>query len=171
MRTSFASSLALACLGLSAASLGNSAAAEPVHRKPGLWQVTAQMNMVGAPEVSPDELAQLQKMGISMPKPHTMSTQICETQASLDSAQAMNFGPSKDCKAAPLAYQGNDYTGSINCDGPDLKGTGTIKGSVQDAENYSGSMHFTGTSAAAGPVDMTTDFSGKWLAASCPSRP
>jgi len=159
------------------------AAVAAPHQKPGLWQVSTQMQMSGAgmpqqPQIPPEQLAKMQAMGIQMPQMSpgggmamNHSSQICITPEQAARDEAPSTG-NDQCQVTNTSFSGSTYSATVVCNSPQMQGTGTIKGTFSSDEAYTANMHFTGTmqhGPHSGPVDMTTNVTGKWQGSDCGS--
>src|SRR5262245_53303234 len=54
------------------------------HGKAGLWNISTTMNM-GGMQMPPEAMARMKAMGVKMPSAQTFATQMCMTQAEVDS--------------------------------------------------------------------------------------
>jgi hypothetical protein len=160
-----------------------SASAGP-RQKPGLWEISTQSEMKNdrlkakaaqqQPQMTPEMMAQMQQYGIKMPQinsqgamTQSMSQKICLTPEQAAKAEHPDFGRSQQCQMTKSSYSGNTFTGEMKCNSPEMQGTGTISMTLDSDAAYHGTMHFSGTSAHGGPMEMNNQISGKWLGADC----
>ncbi|MDR3415322.1 MAG: DUF3617 domain-containing protein [Nevskia sp.] len=155
------------------------------HGKPGLWQVTTQMNFSGGipqvsaeklalarqmgmqiPDVSPEQLAMIKQMGISVPGTGPMTSQICVTPAQAALTAPPELDLQQGCLVRNVKHSGRSYTADLACSG-DMQGSGHVSVTYDNDEHYSGSIQFAGKNADGGPTETRTDFSGRWQAADC----
>ena len=156
------------------------------HQKPGLWEINTQMEMQNdkmaaamskqQTQMTPEMQAMLAQRGIKMPQmgpngtmTHDMTTKICVTPEQAAKSDHPDFGRDKQCQMTKSNFSGNNFTGEMSCNSPEMQGHGTIDMTMDSDQAYHGTMHFTGTSAHAGAMDMTNHISGKWLGADCGS--
>jgi hypothetical protein len=162
---------AVCLLMLSLSSLSTSALAASMM-KPGLWEVNMKSDaMKNMPKISPEQIEMMRKKGINVPdmKDGGMAVKSCisKAMAERDSAPEMNQAQT-GCQAKNYQRTGNGYSLDLVCDGPNMKGAGTVKGTFANAENFSSTYTFKGTSHGH-PVDMKQESTGKWLSADCGS--
>lgn len=135
--------------------------------KPGQWNVTVKSDQMAAmPQIPPEQLAQMKKMGINIPSGgQGMEVQTCikPDQASFEkAAQQQN----KDCKTKNFKHSGNKVTGEMVCTG-DINGTGKFEMTLDGDTSYTSKMTMKGTSKDAGPIDQTMESKGQWVKAEC----
>src|SRR6516225_3637234 len=97
-------------------------------QKPGLWEVTATMNMAGMPQMPamPPGAPQM----ASPFAPHT--SQVCVTQAMIDKYGGPNPQPPHgDCKMSDVVMKSDRMTGKITCTGQ-MNVTGTVESTWPD---------------------------------------
>ena len=141
-------------------------------RKPGLWEVTSSMTFnKGGPQIPPEQLEKMKQMGIEMPfnKPVTMKHCLTKEEAERDD-QPPAMRKESNCQTKDFQKSGGSFSAKLVCNGKNMTGEGDIKGTYSGGETYSGTTHFVGTSSHGGQqhdVDMTTEFSGKWLGSDC----
>jgi hypothetical protein len=112
--------------------------------KPGLWDVTATMEMDGAaamPDLSqmpPEVLARMRAMNIHPADGHAVRTQQCVTpaQAAEDRPQ---MPANQNCKMTDSTTTGNTFTGDMACSG-EFQGTGHVTVTYLSDEHYTGKM-------------------------------
>lgn len=140
--------------------------------KPGLWEMNMKSDaMKNMPKMSPEQIEMMRKKGVNMPemKDGGMVTKVCISKEMAERDAAPDMHPAQTgCQAKNYQRSGNGYSLDLVCDGPNMKGTGTVKGSFANAESFSSSYAFKGT-AHGRPVDQKQDSSGKWLSADCGS--
>jgi hypothetical protein len=155
------------------------------HQKPGLWQIDNQMQMKNPQmaaaagkmqQMTPEMQQMMAARGIKMPQvssdgtmTQSMSNQICVTPEQAAKADHPDFGRNQQCQMTKSSYSGNTFSGEMTCHSPEMNGTGQINMTMDGDTGYHGTMHFTGTSAHGGPMDMNNQISGKWLSADCGS--
>jgi hypothetical protein len=140
--------------------------------KPGLWEMTMksdQMKHQAMPDLSPAQKEQMQKMGIPVPttRDGAIVQQVCITKEAAASAKTPGVPrDSGECKVANQSQSGNTYRADVICNGPNLKGNGTLKGSFSGNTSYTSSYEFKGTSHGR-EVTQQHETSSKWLGADC----
>lgn len=152
-------------IGLSiAALLLSSGMAFAGHGKAGLWNVSTTMNM--AMQMPPEAMAQMKKMGMKMPSARTFASQICMTQAEVDSDKLPPMGKNKSgCTSHLVSQTGSSMTAQTVCNG-EMKGSGQMQISYSGAEHYTGSYNFKGNMSGQ-PIDTNSSFKGDWVKADC----
>ena len=148
-------------------------AALAAHGKAGLWNVSTNMGMATV-QIPPEALARMKAMGMKMPMGQTFTSQICMTQAEVNS-DALPAVSRKEsgCTNKIISQTASSMTAQMVCNG-DMKGTGQMQISYSGAEHYAGSYSFKG-SMNGHPADMNSNFKGDWVKADCgavkPYRP
>lgn len=153
-------------IGLSVAALMLApGAALAGHGKAGLWNVTTSMNMA-TPSMPPEAMEQMKKMGVKMPTSRSFASQICMTQAEVDSDKLPAMGKNEmNCTSHIVSQTASSMTAQTVCTG-EMKGTGQMQISYSGAEHYAGSYSFKGNMSGH-PVDTSSSFKGDWLKADC----
>ncbi|MES2073535.1 MAG: DUF3617 domain-containing protein [Pseudomonadota bacterium] len=143
--------------------------------KPGLWEMTMQMDpaqaemMAKMPKLSPEQIEQMNKMGVKMPQMQggAMVHKVCLTKEMVERERPPVMQKEQSmCQPKNFSKNSSGYTVDIVCDGPDLKGTGTAKGTFTSTESFTSVYDFKGT-ARNKPVSQHHESSGKWLGADC----
>jgi hypothetical protein len=137
--------------------------------KPGLWDVAVKVSQNGGPQIPPDQLEQLKKMGLSVPfgGPAIMTSQcITPAMASSDNPFASDERDPNKCQLANYRRVGSKATGEMVCTG-DFKGTGPFEMTMDSETEYHGHWVVRGASVSLGPVEQITDLRGKWSSADC----
>ena len=123
-------------------------------QKPGLWEVTATMNMAGMPQM-PAMPAGAPQMASPF-APHT--SQVCVTQAMIDKYGGPNPQPPHgDCKMSDVVMKSDGMTGKITCTGQ-MNVTGTVESTWPDPNTTHTTLHMTGSmqmGQMSHPIDMT----------------
>ncbi len=153
-------------IGLSmAALLLTPGAALARHGKAGLWNVSTTMNM-GKMQMPPEAMAKMKEMGMKMPSAQTFASQICMTQADVDSDKLPPMSRNDaGCTNHIASQTGTAMTSEMICNG-EMKGTGHMQISYSSVEHYLGSYSFKGTTNGT-PMDMSSSFKGDWVKADC----
>ena len=134
------------------------------HGKAGLWNVSTTMNM--AMQMPPEAMAQMKKMGVTMPSARTFASQICMTQAEVDSDKLPPMGKcDSGCTSHIVSQTGYSMAAQTVCNG-EMKGTGQMQISYSGAEHYTGSYSFKGNMSGQ-PMDTSSSFKGDWEKADC----
>jgi hypothetical protein len=141
--------------------------------KAGLWSITTTMNfgagMPQMPQMTPEQLAQMQRMGIQMPAmpgAQPIISQTCVTPDQAAAAKPPTVTREADkCTMQNLQTTGRTFSADMICTG-DMNGKGAFKITYDTEEHYLGSMDFMGT-AQGRPANMKMTFEGKWLKADC----
>lgn len=140
--------------------------------KPGLWEVTIKSDAFkNIPKMSPEQMKQMRDMGVNIPQMQDggMLSKVCITKemAARDAAAEMAQNES-GCESKNVQRTGRSYSADIVCNGPNMKGSGKVKGSYTSNERFSSIYEFKGT-AHGQPVNHRQESSGKWLSADCGS--
>jgi len=145
-----------------------------MNQKPGLWEVTTQMNMSGAgapqmPQLPPG--VQLPP-GIRMPSPYAPhTTQVCVTQAMIDKyGGPTSAPPNGNCKVTDVAMKPDGMAANIVCTGT-MNTTGTVQSTwTPDGSTTKTTIHMTGTMQVGrnnGPIDMTINAASTYKGPDC----
>ena len=130
--------------------------------KAGLWNVTSTVEMALPPETA----AAMKKMGMAMPGAKPVTSQLCMSQAEVDSDRPPHLDrAATGCDTKLVKQTATGMTANMVCKG-NMTGTGTIQVTYKGDTHYSGFYGFKGTSGGR-PVDMTTRFTGDWVKADC----
>jgi hypothetical protein len=165
----------LACLVIVA---GASLAATAHAMKPGLWEINTQMSgggMPAMPAVSDAQRKKMEAMGIKMPAAAGggmgVAVKTCVTKEQADKRQPPRSDEDRQqkCEQKDMKVSGNTVTWKIECTG-ERKMTGTGSITYQGEESYSGESTFNMQDAKHGPTTMKQNYTGKWLAATCPAK-
>lgn len=137
---------------------------------PGLWEITMQsdqMKNMAQPKVSPEQAAQMRKMGITLPEASNggMVMKVCYTKEMLAEREVPSAPNDQECKPTSMSRNGNSFSGTTVCDGPNMKGTGTVQGTMT-ATSQQLTSTFKGTMGGQA-VNHTSQMSGKYLGADC----
>ena len=153
------------------------AAAQPANMQamaspmnPGLWELkmeSDQMKQMPQPKISPQQAEQMRKMGIKLPEQRDggMIMKVCYTKKMLAERDIPATQNDQECKPANMSRSGNSFSGQIICDGPNMKGTGTVQGTMT-ATSYQFTSSFDG-SMGGQPVKHTTKMTGTFISADC----
>lgn len=136
--------------------------------KPGLWEMTTKSDAMKAmPKIPPEQLEKMKQMGIKMPDMQNgaMVHKVCMTKEMVEQDKPPASSREQQCQNKSFNRSGNNYTAEMVCDGPDMKGTGTVKGSMT-AENLTSVYDFKGTSRGQ-PINHHMETTGKWLGSDC----
>lgn len=140
------------------------------NMKPGLWEITTQSDaMQSMPKIPPEQIERMRKMGVDVPQLQNgaIVSKVCITPEMAQREQwPRPEQDGKDCTTGAPQTQGNGYTADIVCNGPNVKGKGTVKASFTGNTSFSSSTSFNGT-AGGRPIKDHSVTSGKWLAADC----
>jgi len=144
------------------------------QRKAGLWEVTAQVNMAGMPQMPQLPPGVQLPPGMQMPAspfaPQT--TQVCVTQAMIDKYGGPYSNPPRgDCKVTDIQLKPDGMTATMTCSGQ-FTGTGTVQATFVDANTTKTTMHLTGTTqmgSTSRPMDMTVQSTSTYKGADCGS--
>lgn len=154
-------------IGLSAAALMLApGAALAGHGKAGLWTVTTSIGGMSDAQLPPEAMARMKEMGMKMPSMQSVASQICMTQAEVDSDALPPVGKNDmGCTSHVLSQTANSMSAETVCNG-EMKGTGRMQISYSGAEHYAGSYNFKGTIHDR-PMETSSTFKGDWVKADC----
>lgn len=147
----------------------------PVHAagklKPGLWEMSIKSDaMKSMPKIPPEQLEKLKQLGIAMPKTESDGSMVQKVCISKEMAERephqISQRPDQSCKTENMKQDGNSYSLDLICDGPNMKGKGTVKGSYDNNESFRSSYDFQGV-ARNRPISNHVQTTGKWLSADC----
>ncbi len=137
--------------------------------KPGLWSMTIKSDaMKNMPKIPPEQMEAMRKMGVNMPQMQDggMVVKVCMTKDMVERDQPPVGQNDSGCQMKNFKRSGDSYSMDMQCDGPNFKGTGTIKGSNSSNESFTAASDFKGT-AHGQPANHHQETTGKWLAADC----
>lgn len=136
---------------------------------PGLWEMRVRSDAFkGVQNMPPAQLEELKKRGIQMPdiKDGMMAQKVCISKEMAESAGRSHLpGNPNGCKETKTLRQGNAYFMEMVCNGPTLKGSGTVKASY-DSKSMHSVFDFK-SSASRGPKTQHIETMGKWLNHDC----
>jgi hypothetical protein len=150
-------------------SLATSLAVAQEKLKPGLWEMTMKSDeMKNMPKISPQQMEQMRKMGVHVPQMQDggIVTKVCITKEMAEQDHVPMTQKESDCQPKNYQRSGNSYSSEVVCNGPNLKGTGQVKGKMNGNEGFSSSYDFKGT-AHGQPINQKHETGGKWLSADC----
>lgn len=152
--------------------------------KPGLWQITQQMQGGGElaqamaqmqqqmaampPEQRKAMQEMLAKQGAQMPSAAPgggMAVKVCMTREMVE-RNDIAAQPQGDCRTTQQARSGNTMKVAFTCANPPSRGEGQV--TIASPESYSSRVTVT-TTVDGRPQKMDMNSSGKWLAADCGS--
>ena len=135
------------------------------HGKAGLWNTSTTMDM-GGMQMSPEAMAKMKAMGMSMPSSRTFSSQICMTQAEVDSDKLPPMGKNDTgCTNHIVSQTGTAIAAEMVCNG-EMKGTGRLQIAYSSPEHYVGTYSFKGA-VHGHDMSTTSSFKGDWVKADC----
>lgn len=151
-------------------SLFHAAAWAAEQIKPGLWEMTMKSDaMKNMPKIPPEQMEQMRKMGITIPKMQdgSITSKVCISKEMAERDQLPQTSQKESgCQSKNYQRTGSNYTVDIVCDGPDMKGEGKVKGKFSGNESFSSTYDFKGTAQGL-PINQRHESSGKWLGADC----
>ncbi|MBZ5507373.1 MAG: DUF3617 domain-containing protein [Acidobacteriia bacterium] len=149
--------------------------------KPGLWEFTSTTQSKGAPPISAQEKAEMEKAMANMPpdrrakmeaamkaaqggaaRPHVHKS--CVTKEDL--SKPLDMGDDKECKKTILKSTSREQDIRVDCTSGTHKSSGTMHFIANNSESVSGAMDMQ-MSDTGGAMTVKMNFSGKWLGASC----
>jgi hypothetical protein len=135
------------------------------HGKAGLWNISTTMDMGGV-QMPPEAMAKMKSMGVKMPSAQTFGTQMCMTQAEVDSDKTPPMGRNDTgCTSHIVSQTGTAMTSETVCNG-EMKGTGRMQIAYSSTEHYAGSYSFKGV-VHGQQMNTTSSFKGDWVKADC----
>jgi hypothetical protein len=157
---------------------------QPLNVKTGLWQVTEVSTVGGAPPITPDMQAALDKMtperrarAEAMMKsrfggtPHTTQYKKCITPKDLNSNPFVN-GPGEKCNWTTVTSTSTDMEArGSGCEAGKEQGMDTdvdIKLHVVDPQNVKATVQGKATGNGQ-TMNIDNSLTGKWVAATCPA--
>src|SRR5687768_10008814 len=149
--------------------LGAATAGAAEQMKPGLWEMTMKSDaMANMPPMSPEQLEQMRRMGITMPQTQDggIVTRVCISKQMAERDQPPVMQNDAGCQSKNYRRTGNTYSVDIVCNGPTMKGEGRAKGTFTGTDRFTSTYDFKGTMDGQ-PVNQHHDSSGKWLSADC----
>ena len=147
--------------------------AADMRLKPGLWEITMQNMHEGLaqqiPKLSPQQQAQMEKMGIKMPAAGGMTIQTCLTkeQVARDEPPKPRDDARQKCEQTDFKRSGNTVRWKMVCTGEHpMSGTGSM--TMHSPEAYSSSMDLASKDPRVGNSSSKTQ--GRWLSAECKAK-
>jgi hypothetical protein len=142
-----------------------------MHRKPGLWEVTMQMNFTkGGPQLPPEVLERMKAAGqpnpmASLSAPHSVKSCLTPEEAAKDD----HPDGGKNCKFDSSNWSGNTFSGEMTCTTPQGgQMHGKIQATADSDESYTGLVHMEGNDPGmGGAFAMDNKMQGKWLKSDC----
>jgi hypothetical protein len=162
---------AVSCL---TALLCTSTHAADMRLKPGLWEVTMQSSQDGAaqqmPKLTPQQQAQMEKMGIKMPSNGsggvTIQTCLTKEQVERNEPPKPRDDARQKCEQQQFNRAGNTVNWKLVCTGErPMTGTGSM--TMQSPEAYSSTMNMVTQDPKRGATTMSRNMQGRWLSADC----
>ena len=147
----------------------------PLAVKPGLWEMTSDMQHSGAPPIPPEALAKMspeqrqkleQAMQGAMAPRHRVDKR-CVTAEDIkkgfDRMDRMGHG---QCKQNVTTNSTTLHEGTFACSGRDGNSSGSYRFEAKSPDSVVANWSMTMTSGA-NTMTMKNDMHGKWLAADC----
>ena len=137
--------------------------------KPGLWEMSMRSDaMKSMPKIPPEQIEKMKQMGIKMPAMQNgamvhkvcISKEMAEQNTPLTAAKEQ-----QSCQSKNVSRSGSNYSLDLVCDSPEMKGAGTVKGSVS-GDSMSSVYDFKGT-AHGQVISQHMETTGKWLSSDC----
>jgi len=141
-------------------------AASPMN--PGLWEMTMQSDeMKNQPQMSPQQAEQMRKMGMNVPEMRNgaMVIKVCYTKEMLSKDELPGKQDDQECQAKNQKRSGNNFSSDIVCNGKNVKGKGTIKGTYSSTR-FQSDYKFVGTNGGQ-PANTKHTTTGTFLGADC----
>lgn len=146
---------------------------QPLNVKTGLWESTTTSTTSGQmpipaellAKLSPEQRAKVEArmQANSAPKTRTFTTKGCETKEKL---AEQPFNDQKECKQTVLTSTGSRAEIKVSCEIGDVRSTGTMNIEALSPEAVKGSGQMT-SDGGGHTMKINTNFSAKWLGASC----
>ncbi len=136
---------------------------------PGLWEMQVRADAFrGLQNIPQAQLDELKKRGIQLPdvKDGNLVQKVCISKEMAESAGKSHMpGNPNGCKATKTTRQGNAFFMELTCNGPTLKGNGTVKASF-DSKSMQSVFDFKSSNGRA-PASQHIETMGKWLDHDC----
>jgi hypothetical protein len=138
------------------------------QQKAGLWETTVTVKFgAGAPQIPPEAMAQMKKMGIKIPGVEPIVQKVCITpEQALQDKIPNGTNPDSGCEVKNSKRDGNRFTADMVCSGH-MKGEGNMVMTLENSEHYNGNVKFKGVGADGRQVETATEISGRWLGTDC----
>lgn len=141
--------------------------------KPGLWEITSQMDGAGMPAMPampPEHMARMKEMGIKMPgmggQGMSITVRHCVTKEQAEKGVPPQPKNDRHCEQKSVKREGNKISWSMECTGEHpVSGTGSVV--FESPERYQGESTINMKEAKRGAMAMKQSYRGKWLSASC----
>jgi len=123
-------------------------------QKPGLWEITASMNMSGMPQA---------------PQMGSHTSQICVTQAMIDKYGGPYSNPQRgSCQTTNVVVTPAGMTANLTCSGQ-MSMTGTVQTTFVDANTTKTTVQMTMTTPNGQTMNMTTQSTATYKGPDCGS--
>lgn len=157
---------------LAGAMCATAVASAETHQKPGLWETTIKVDMGDSmPQIPPEMLEQMRGAGFELPFAQPIVHRMCLLPEQVAQGVVPEFSDTESgCATRNTKRKGDAFVGEIACNGA-LRGQGTLNMQLNNPEAYTGTTDFTGVAENDLPVQVRTDFSGRWLSAECGDVP
>ncbi len=155
--------IAIAALGFSVVATAASTL------KPGLWEMTMKSDSTRQmPTLTPEQIKKMREMGVNMPETRDGGVvhRMCMTKEMVEHDRPPMGREGSECKLKNYNRSGGSYRAELECDGPNMKGTGIIKGRLASSESFSSTYDFQGT-ARGQEVKQHHESNGRWLSGDC----
>lgn len=148
---------------------------QPMNVKPGLWESTLNMTVIGAMPVpaevldrlTPEQRARMEARMKANSNGHTNTEthKSCVTKEELEN-QKLPFGGRNECTTTILSSTSTSAKAKISCDTQGMTGGGTYEVEALDSEHVKGTSHATMTGNGH-TMNVDGSFTSKWLGSSC----
>jgi hypothetical protein len=137
--------------------------------KPGLWETVGTVNMGGAMQLTPAQLAQLQSKGIKVPGVggEPVKVKMCMTKEMIDKFGGSTPQRNSSCHLENIQKDSSGMKASMVCTGPTLTGSGMIEATRIDDNHAHEKVHFSGTNRAGKPMEYTAESTATFLGTDC----
>ena len=130
------------------------AQAQGQGRKPGLWEVTAQMSMSGGP--------------MNMPQMPARTSQVCVTQAMIDKYGGPYSNPQQgQCQISDLSVTATGMSANLTCSGQ-MNMNGTVRTTFVDANTTKTTVQMSMTMGS-NTMNMTMESTASYKGPDCGS--
>jgi len=138
--------------------------------KSGLWEMRMESDMMkNMPKISREQMEKMRRLGVNVPQMQdgAMVTKACisKEMAEREDPPQMTHKES-GCEARNYRRTASGYSLDLVCDGANMKGEGTVKGTFAGDESFRSVYDFTGV-AKGKPVSQHHEVSAKWISAAC----
>lgn len=164
--------------GVAMVVMASSATAE-TRLKPGLWELNIQSLNNGAmpemPKLTPQQQAQMEKMGIKLPGGGaggvgmTVRTCLTKEQVERNEPPKPRDDDRQKCQQTEMKRSGNTVNWKMVCTGEHpMTGSGSM--TMESAESYSSTVDMVSQDPRYGATAVSSKMKGKWLGPDCAKK-